>query len=79
MDSRMKARKEIISKIIKKDDQLNYIQNKLQCSDLVKACLVEEKKIKKKFLSKTLSRGQIKKTVKRVNKVMCIFPYFIKK
>ena len=75
----MKARKEIISKIIKKDDQLNYIENKLKCSDLVKACLVEEKKIKKKFLSKTLNRGQIKKTVKRVNKVMCIFSYFIKK
>ena len=51
----------------------------MQCSDLVKASLVEEKKIKKKFLSKTLNRGQIKKTVKRVNKVMCIFPYFIKK
>ena len=75
----MKARKEIISKIIKKDDQLHYIQNKLQCSDLVKSCLVEEKKIRKKFLSKTLNRGQIKKTVKRVNKVMCIFPYVIKK
>ena len=73
----MKARKEIISKIIKKDDQLHYIQNKLQCSDVVKACLVEEKKIKKKFLSKTLNRGQIKKTVKRVNKVICIFPYVI--
>ena len=73
----MKARKEIISKIIKKDDQLHYIQNKLQCSDVVKACLVEEKKIKKKFLSKTLNRGQIKKTVKRVHKVMCIFPYVI--
>ena len=79
MDSRMKARKEIISKIIKRDDQLHYIQNKLQCSDVVKACLVEEKKIKKKFLSKTLNRGQIKKTVKRVNKVMWIFPYVIKK
>ena len=73
----MKARKEMISKIIKKDDQLHYIQNKLQCSDVVKACLVEEKKRKKKFLSKTLNRGQIKKTVKRVNKVMCIFPYVI--
>ena len=72
----MKARKEIISKIIKKDDQLNYIQNKLQCSDLVKACLVEEKKIKKKFLSKTLNRGQVKKTVKRVNKVMCNISLF---
>ena len=79
MDSRMKARREIISKIIKKDDQLNYIENKLKFSDLVKACLVEEKKIKKKFLSKTLNRGQIKKTVKRVNKVMCIFSYFLKK
>ena len=79
MDSRMKARKEIISKIIKKDDQLNYIEKKLKCSDLVKASLVEEKKMKKKFLSKTLNRGQIKKTVKRVNKVMCIFSYFIKK
>ena len=75
MDSRMKARKEIISKITKKDEQLNYIEKNLKCSDLVTACLVEEKKFKKKFLSKTLNRGQIKKIVKRVNKVMCIFSY----
>ena len=71
-----KTKDKISSKISKLDVKSNFINQYCNGNDIVKEALLDELKKKKKCLNKKLNRGQIKKTVKRLQKVMYII--FIK-
>ena len=75
MDS--KSKKKVSSKISKLDTKSNLIKKNLKISDSVKEALLAEANLKKKFFNKKINKGQIRKTSKKLGKVMCIIFFFL--
>ena len=71
MDS--KSKKKVTSKISKLDTKSNFIKKNLKVSDSVKEALLAEAKLKKKCFNKKINKGQMRKTSKKLGKVMWIF------
>ena len=66
------SKKQISSKISKLDNKSNFINQICKQNEIVKEALLAEIKNKKKSLNRKMNRGQIKKPVKRLKKVMSI-------
>ena len=67
------GKKVIQQKISQQDADIMFLTQNINCSEVIKEILIEENKKKKKVLNKKLNKGMVKKTVKRVSKVKCIF------
>ena len=68
----LKTKSKIPSKISSLDKQRQFLEGNCHIDDAVKKQLHKEITDKKKKLTKKLNKGQQRRTVKRLPKVMCI-------
>ena len=72
-----KTKSKITAEISKLDKQKQFLSQNCYMDETVKKEINQELKKKKKVLTQKINKGQQRKCVKRLLKVMCIFPNFI--